>query len=101
MDESGAAAEEVEDGSGPAVEQSQKLFGVACGLCADPAVLFLDEPLAGVSPHTADALQEVVPRLRAGGRTLVIIEHNSDLVSTVSDTVVVMESSLIGLGAES
>jgi branched-chain amino acid transport system ATP-binding protein len=68
----------------------QKLLGLACGLASDPKVLCLDEPLAGVSPRQTDLLVEVIETLRREKRTLLVIEHNMDFVTTVSDRIVVL-----------
>jgi ABC-type branched-subunit amino acid transport system ATPase component len=80
----------------------QKLLGLACGLVSSPSVLCLDEPLAGVSPRLADSLCHVLTTLRARGQTLLIVEHNIEFVSAVSDLVVVLaEGSVIAQGEPS
>jgi ABC-type branched-subunit amino acid transport system ATPase component len=68
----------------------QKLLGLACGLVAEPRLLCLDEPLAGVNPALAERLIPVVSRLREQGATVLIVEHNIDFVTAVSDQVVVL-----------
>ncbi len=68
----------------------QKLLGLACGLVAEPKLLCLDEPLAGVNPALAERLIPVVSRLREQGATVLIVEHNIEFVTAVSDQVVVL-----------
>lgn len=63
---------------------------IAVVLSADPAVVLLDEPTAGVSAEDVDDLIEVVRRLHADGRTIVMVEHHLDLVRDLSDRVAVM-----------
>lgn len=63
---------------------------IAVVLSADPAVVLLDEPTAGVSAEDVDGLIEVVRRLHADGRTIVMVEHHLDLVRDLSDRVAVM-----------
>jgi branched-chain amino acid transport system ATP-binding protein len=68
----------------------QKLLGLACGLVGSPALLCLDEPLAGVNPALADRLVSVLEKANGRGTTLLIVEHNIDFVSMISDHVVVL-----------
>ena len=68
----------------------RKLVALAGALMSEPKLLCLDEPLAGVSPRQVDEIVAVVKNLRHHGITLLIVEHNVDFVSTVSDEVVVM-----------
>lgn len=67
----------------------QRALEVGLTLLARPRVLLLDEPLAGVG-H--DRLPEAIALIRrvTAGRTVVLIEHNMDVVMEISDTVVVM-----------
>jgi len=69
----------------------QRLLEVARALAARPAVLLLDEPTAGLSAAEARDLVEVIRRLRAGGVTFVVIEHNMDVVMEAADRVVVLD----------
>jgi branched-chain amino acid transport system ATP-binding protein len=61
-------------------------------LAQDPAVLLLDEPSAGVAQRETEALAPLLRRVRAAtGCTLVIIEHDMGLISSVCDELVAME----------
>jgi branched-chain amino acid transport system ATP-binding protein len=68
-------------------EQRQLEIGMV--LATDPALLLLDEPLAGLS-H--DEAQRIVALLRevAGGRTVILVEHDMDAVFSIADTVMVL-----------
>lgn len=60
-------------------------------LAQDPAILLLDEPTAGLAGELAPAFMELVARLcRQGNRTVVLVEHNMDIVMTLSDRISVM-----------
>jgi branched-chain amino acid transport system ATP-binding protein len=77
----------------------QKLLGLACALVVEPLVLLLDEPLAGVNPRLRRSVLGILDRLRRRGLTLVVVEHDMDFVSEISDWVVVMaEGSVIAQG---
>ncbi len=68
----------------------QKLLELARALMAAPRMLLLDEPCAGVNPTGIAVLSEAIMRLRQGGMTFVIVEHNVDFVARHCDEVVVM-----------
>jgi ABC-type branched-subunit amino acid transport system ATPase component len=68
----------------------QKLLGLACGLVDRPALLCLDEPLAGVNPALAERLITVLVEANRQGITPLIVEHNIEFVAAISDQVVVM-----------
>jgi ABC-type branched-subunit amino acid transport system ATPase component len=68
----------------------QKLLELGRSLMAAPRVLLLDEPCAGVNPAGIQLLSETVMRLRNGGVTFVIVEHNVEFVAGHCDEVVVM-----------
>jgi ABC-type branched-subunit amino acid transport system ATPase component len=68
----------------------QKLLGLACGLVDRPALLCLDEPLAGVNPALAERLITVLIEANRRGTTPLIVEHNIEFVAAISDQVVVM-----------
>ncbi|HEX2914571.1 MAG TPA: ABC transporter ATP-binding protein [Chloroflexia bacterium] len=60
-------------------------------LATDPRILLLDEPTAGMSRDDVPGIIEVVQRIkRAGGRTVMLVEHKMDMVMSVSDSVMVM-----------
>lgn len=70
---------------------SQRLLEIARALCADPMLLLLDEPAAGLRHSEKLALAEVLRELRAQGMAILLVEHDMDLVMNVTERIVVME----------
>ncbi|WP_224006044.1 ABC transporter ATP-binding protein [Cupriavidus pinatubonensis] len=68
----------------------QKLLELARVLMADPKLILLDEPGAGVNPSLLVTIMDKLRELNARGITFLIIEHNMDLVMTLCDPVLVM-----------
>ncbi|WP_422768717.1 ABC transporter ATP-binding protein [Plantactinospora sp. WMMC1484] len=69
----------------------QKLLELAGVLMSGPETVLLDEPAGGVNPALLDRIGSLVRELNAEGRTFVIVEHNMDLVMSISDHVVVFD----------
>ena len=53
-------------------------------LMADPETILLDEPAGGVNPALIDRIASLVRELNAEGRTFLIVEHNMELVMSLS-----------------
>lgn len=68
----------------------QRLVAVARALAAEPRMLLLDEPAAGLSASEIQALSAAVRRARVGGLTVFLIEHNVEFVMALCEHVVVM-----------
>ncbi len=69
----------------------QKRLEMARALATGPRCLLLDEPAGGLNPSETRALMEVIVRLRDELRlTIVVVEHDMDLVMSISDRVVVL-----------
>ena len=69
----------------------RKLLEFARALMAEPRMLLLDEPMAGVNPALRDQLLEQILAIREReGITFLLIEHDLETVMTISDTVAVM-----------
>ena len=68
----------------------RKLLEMARALMADPKLIMLDEPMAGVNPALTQSLLDHVKDLRREGRTVIFVEHDMDVVNEISDWVVVM-----------
>jgi neutral amino acid transport system ATP-binding protein len=58
---------------------------------ADPETILLDEPAGGVNPALLDRIATLVRRLNEEGRTFLVVEHNMELVMSLSDHVVVFD----------
>jgi ABC-type branched-subunit amino acid transport system ATPase component len=69
----------------------QKLLELAGVLMSDPDTILLDEPAGGVNPALVDRLGGLVRELNGEGKTFVIVEHNLDLVMSISDHIVVLD----------
>ena len=68
----------------------QRRLEVARGLATEPELLMLDEPSAGMSHLEAEELMDLIGRLRERGTTILLIEHNMNLVMSISDKIVVL-----------
>jgi ABC-type branched-subunit amino acid transport system ATPase component/ABC-type branched-subunit amino acid transport system permease subunit len=69
----------------------QRILEIARALAADPDLLLLDEPAAGLRYHEKAALSQVLAQLRAEGMSLLIVEHDMDFVMNLVDRLVVMD----------
>jgi neutral amino acid transport system ATP-binding protein len=68
----------------------RKLLEMARALMAQPRLIMLDEPMAGVNPALAQTIIRHVQDLRDDGLTVVFVEHDMDVVREISNWVVVM-----------
>jgi branched-chain amino acid transport system ATP-binding protein len=68
----------------------RKLLELARVMVAEPKIVLLDEPGAGVNPTLLDQIVDKVRALNAQGTTFLIIEHNMDLVAALCSPVMVM-----------
>jgi branched-chain amino acid transport system permease protein len=69
----------------------QRLLEIARALCADPVLLLLDEPAAGLRYREKQDLIGVLRQLQSQGMSILLVEHDMDLVMQVCDRLVVME----------
>ena len=69
----------------------RKLVELARAMAQAPAVLLLDEPVAGLTPEEAREIADVVGLLRGSGVAVLLVEHNMDFVMNISDTVTVLD----------
>ncbi len=69
----------------------QRILEIARALCADPCVLLLDEPAAGLRHQEKAVLAALLRQLRADGMAILLVEHDMDFVMGLVDRVVVME----------
>ena len=68
----------------------KKLLEIGRALMADPKLILLDEPVAGVNPTLAREIGEVLRGLAADGIAILLIEHQMDTISRLCDHVIVM-----------
>ena len=69
---------------------TQRLVEILRSLNASPRLLMLDEPAAGMNPHEAIDLMEIVKKIRDRGITVLLVEHNMDVAMEISDRIVVL-----------
>jgi branched-chain amino acid transport system permease protein len=69
----------------------QRLMEIARALAADPALLLLDEPAAGLRHKEKQALGDVLRQLKSEGMSILLVEHDMEFVMGLADRIVVME----------
>jgi branched-chain amino acid transport system permease protein len=69
----------------------QRVLEIARALAADPCLLLLDEPAAGLRYLEKRALAELLRRLKVEGISVLLVEHDMDFVMGVADRIAVME----------
>ena len=78
----------------------QKLLEVIRALMAQPRLLLLDEPAAGLNDTETAELSALLRAIQACGVTVLVVEHNMSLVMTIADQVIVLEAGrMIARGA--
>jgi branched-chain amino acid transport system ATP-binding protein len=68
----------------------QKLLELGRCMMLEPAILFLDEPFAGVHPRLRDELIQRIQELHKAGRTFVVVDHDMESILRISQRLVVM-----------
>ena len=69
----------------------QRRLEIARAMCTDPQLLCLDEPAAGLNPRESSELNELLQSIRAGGTSVLLIEHDMGVVMEISDHIVVLD----------
>src|SRR5690606_24959114 len=69
----------------------QRIVEIARALAADPVLLLLDEPAAGLRYKEKQALADVLGQLRDEGMSILLVEHDMDFVMNLTDHIVVMD----------
>ena len=70
----------------------QRLLEIVRGLANDPKLILLDEPAAGMNSKEKSDLGELIKQIIKNGTTVLIVEHDMDLVMTIADEVFVINS---------
>lgn len=68
-----------------------KRLEIARALAAEPRLLLLDEPAAGLNPTETREIDELIQKIAAAGTTVVLVEHDMKLVMGVSDHIIVLD----------
>ncbi len=80
-----------DDPAGALPYGAQRRLEIARAMCIDPVMLCLDEPAAGLNPRESDELNGLLLRIRDGGCSLLLIEHDMGVVMRISDHIVVLD----------
>ncbi len=79
----------------------KKRAGLARALALDPAILFFDEPSAGLDPVTSRKLDELIVEIRElFGTTIVVVSHELASIYDIADRVIMLEKQAKGIVAE-
>jgi branched-chain amino acid transport system ATP-binding protein len=70
----------------------QKLLTIARAVATEPKLLLLDEPGAGLNALEKQGLSELIRRIREMGITVILVEHDMDLVMGIAEWVIVLDS---------
>lgn len=68
----------------------QKLLELGRVLMLDPAVIFLDEPFAGVHPELSKQIHKYIRKVHQDGKAFIIVSHDMDTIFGLSERVIVM-----------
>jgi len=69
----------------------KKRLEMARAFVSQPLLALLDEPVAGLNPEETAQIAALIRQLRLAGQTILLVEHDMDLVMTISDHVVVLD----------
>lgn len=69
---------------------AQRALGMAVALAAEPEMMLLDEPFAGMNPEETRRMMDLVAALRERGITILLVEHDMQAVMGLCDTISVM-----------
>jgi ABC-type branched-subunit amino acid transport system ATPase component len=70
----------------------KKLLSLAQALMAEPLLVLLDEPVAGVNPRLIEEIAEVILRLNRDGRNFLVVEHNMSFIRHICAEVSVLDN---------
>ena len=75
----------------------QQMLAIARSLMSRPRLLLLDEPSLGLAPQVVDAIFELIPRLREGGLTILLVEQSVDQALEIADRGYVLRNGEIAM----
>jgi len=70
----------------------QKLLSILCCLATDAKLLLFDEPIAGINPEMAEKILKIIKELPGKGKTVMIIEHNMNVIKDICNRVIFMDA---------
>ena len=74
-----------------------QMLAMARGLMPDPRLLLIDEPSLGLAPRVVDELFAILVRLKEEGRSIVLVEQNTQRAVAVAEHVLLMQSGKVVL----
>lgn len=89
--------ERVNQGGGTLSGGEQQMLAIARGLMLDPELLMLDEPSLGLAPIIVEEIFELILKIKASGRTILLIEQNAAMSLQVADRGYVLETGRIAM----
>jgi ABC-type branched-subunit amino acid transport system ATPase component/ABC-type branched-subunit amino acid transport system permease subunit len=84
-------AEQMDQPAGSLSLGQQRIVEIARALCADPKLLLLDEPAAGLRHMEKQRLAALLRQLRDGGMSVLLVEHDMGFVMDLADRIVVLD----------
>ena len=75
-----------------------QMLAMARGLMADPKLLLIDEPSLGLAPVVAQEIFTLLRRLKDAGRTIVLVEQNTQRAVDIADDVYLLQGGKVVLG---
>ncbi|WP_346295354.1 ATP-binding cassette domain-containing protein [Rhodopseudomonas sp. P1] len=80
-----------DDAAGNLPYGDQRRLEIARAMCTEPVLLCLDEPAAGLNARESGELSQLLRKIRSGGTSILLIEHDMSVVMEISDHVVVLD----------
>ncbi len=68
-----------------------RLLEIARAMAMNPRIIFMDEPAAGLNTKETSHLADLIRRIRDSGVTVVIVEHDMELIMDICDSIVVLD----------
>lgn len=75
----------------------QKLLSLACCVANSASLILLDEPVAGIQPEYRNKIAELINRLKEKGKTIYLIEHNTDFICDIGAKVIFLNKGQISV----
>ncbi|MSO70004.1 MAG: ABC transporter ATP-binding protein [Alphaproteobacteria bacterium] len=69
----------------------RRMLGIGRGLMAESRILLIDEPSLGLAPIAADLIYDVLRRLKAEGRTILLVEENMSRIMDFADDIYLLD----------
>jgi branched-chain amino acid transport system ATP-binding protein len=76
-----------------------QMLALGRGLMSSPQLMLIDEPSLGLAPVVVQEVFAILARLKAGGRTIVLVEQNTNMALRVADQVYLMQGGKVTLSA--